>query len=469
MRMGNMIHLSKDWVDLAVRNNTIPKANYSKYDVKRGLRNSDGSGVLVGLTEIGDVHGFDVSEMDIRPVEGELCYRGISVGDLVRGFQKEERHGFEETAYLLLFGQLPTTSQLRSFRGMIDECMPLPGRFNEDMILSAPSRDVMNKLARSVLALYSYDDKADDTSIGNVLRHSIELVARIPVLIAYGYCAMQHYYGKKALHIRYPKPGASIAENFLHLIGSSKKVNPLEAAILDLSLVLHAEHGGGNNSSFTVHVVSSSATDTYSAIAAAIGALKGPKHGGANIRVVEMMDHIKSNVKDWTDMDEISAYLERILNREVFDRSGLIYGIGHAVYTLSDPRAEVFKEKIRELVAVRHDNLEKELALYEAVEEIAPKVIRRVLGSSRRYCANVDFYSGFAYRMMGIPPEVFTPVFAMARVAGWCAHRIEELVSGGRIIRPAYKSISRKRRYTALAQRKKAKSWGLQRILTKKG
>lgn len=432
----------------------ISEKYYERYDVKRGLRNQDGSGVLVGLTEIGNVHGFVVVDKDVTPDEGSLSYRGYNVEDLVKGFQTEKRFGFEEVIYLLIFGKLPTPVRLQQFCDLMKASMDLPPRFNEDMIMSAPSNNIMNKLARSVLALYSYDPKADDLDTENVLRQCIELCARFPVLIAYAYQALQHYFRKKTLHIRLPNKEFSLAENFLHLTRLNETFTRLEADILDLALVLHAEHGGGNNSSFTVHVVSSTHTDTYSAIAAAIGSLKGPKHGGANEKVMDMMRNIKENVKDWADKDEVGAYIEKIVCKEAHDRSGLVYGIGHAVYTLSDPRSIIFKSKVKELARARGSEREKEMNLYLAVEELAPGIVRRLKGSGRPVSANVDFFSGFVYDMLGIPPEIYTPIFAMSRIAGWSAHRIEELISGRKIIRPAYKSLAEKKSYIPLDQRK---------------
>ncbi len=431
----------------------ISEKFYERYDVKRGLRNQDGSGVLVGLTEVGNVHGFVVVEKDVTPADGQLSYRGYDIKELVNGFQSEKRFGFEEVIYLLLFGKLPTAERLTQFCDLIKNSMDLPHRFNEDMIMSAPSNNIMNKLARSVLALYSYDPNPDDLSIENVLDQCIRLCSQFPVLIAYAYQALQHYFRKKTLHIRLPKKEFCLAENFLHLIRLNETFNRLEAEVLDLALVLHAEHGGGNNSSFTVHVVSSTHTDTYSAVAAAIGSLKGPKHGGANEKVMDMMRNIKDNVKDWADKDEVAAYLEKLVRREAHDRSGLIYGIGHAVYTLSDPRAVIFKKKVGELANARGGERIKEMNLYMAVEELAPAAIRKIKGSGRPVSANVDFFSGFVYDMLGIPPEIYTPIFAMSRIAGWSAHRIEELISGRKIIRPAYKSVSEKKSYAPLDKR----------------
>lgn len=437
---------------LAEKNNRIDPELYLKYEVKRGLRNSNGTGVLVGLTEIGDVHGYIIDEGEKVPVEGRLSYRGIDVKDIVSGFQQEKRFGFEEVCYLLLFGELPNAEQLRSFSDLLGEYRVLPDGFTEDMILKAPSNDIMNKLARSVLVLYSYDNNPDDTSISNILRQCIQLIARFPTLVAYGYQAKSHYYNGNSLYIHHPQVELNTAENFLHMIRPSNDYTRMEAELLDLALVLHAEHGGGNNSAFTTRVVSSSGTDTYSAIAAAVGSLKGPKHGGASNKVRDMMVNIKENVKDWTDEEEIEAYLTKILKKQAFDGSGLIYGVGHAIYTLSDPRAVLLKEKAYDLAKAKE--MTKEFNLYASIEKLAPKVFAEVKGSTKEICANVDFYSGFVYSMLDIPPELYTPLFAVSRIAGWCAHRIEELVASNRIIRPAYRSIVKGKPYIPMVERK---------------
>ncbi len=436
---------------LAEEHNKIPPELYEKYHVLRGLRNPDGSGVLVGLTEIGDVHGYIFDEGEKVPDEGRLMYRGYKVEDLVKGFQADKRFGFEETAFLLLFGQLPTTEILKTFTEALDENRNLPKNFTEDMILKIPSPDIMNKLARSVLVSYSYDKNPDDISVENVLRQCIQLMAKFPTMIAYGYQAKSYAFEGKSLFIHKPQEGLSTSENFLHMIRSDSRYTPLEAEILDLSLVLHAEHGGGNNSSFTIHVVTSSDTDTYSAIASGISSLKGPKHGGANIKVIRMMEDIKANVKDWSSEKEVSDYLVKILKGEAFDKAGLIYGIGHAVYTKSDPRAVLLKGKAEELS--KEKGLEEEFHLMSMVESLAPGLFQEVKHSDKVVSANVDFYSGFVYQMLNIPADLYTPIFAMARIAGWSAHRIEEIVSGGRIIRPAYKSVVTHRNYVPMAQR----------------
>lgn len=438
---------------VAERNNQIPAQAYDRWEVKRGLRNEDGTGVLVGLTEIGSVHGYYLDERERVPDHGKLSYRGIDVMDLVNGCQAENRLGFEEVIYLLLFGDLPMKEQLEIFTDLLSEYRELPERFNETMILAAPSGDIMNKLARSVLALYTYDENPDDISIPNVLRQCLELIARFPMLVAYAYRALAHYYKGRSLHVHPPRKELSVAENFLHVLRKDNKYTRLEAEALDLALVLHAEHGGGNNSSFAVHVVSSSDTDTYSAIAAALGSLKGPKHGGANASVMAMMQDIKENVSDWTDEDEVASYLAKIIRGETFDRRGLLYGIGHAVYTLSDPRAVIFKEKAKALAKQLGEAREREMELYLAVEKLGPKVFAEVKESDKVVAANVDFFSGFVYDMLGFPKEIYTAMFAMSRIAGWSAHRIEEIINGGRIIRPMYKSVVKPRAYVPLDKR----------------
>lgn len=435
----------------AAQNNKIDIEFYKKFDVKRGLRNANGSGVLAGLTEIGDVHGFIFDEGDKLPRPGRLRYRGIDVASIVAGYSEDGRFGFEETAYLLLFGELPTKEQLEDFLDVLGGYRRLPSNFIEDMILSAPSANIMNKLARSTLACYSYDPNPDDNSVRNVLRQSIELIARFPIMIAYGYQAKRHYYDGESLYIHRPEKKLSTAENILRLIRPDGKYTDTEAKLLDLSLVLHAEHGGGNNSSFTAHVISSSDTDTYSAIAGAVGSLKGSKHGGANIRVMEMMADLKSHVKEWSSEEQVRDYLVKILTKQAFDNSGLIYGIGHAIYTMSDPRAVILKGQAHDL-AVEKGRLE-EFELYKAVERLAIETFKDVKKSDKVVSANVDFYSGFVYDMLGIPADLFTPLFATSRITGWCAHRIEEIVSGGRIYRPAFKCVLPASKYKPLEKR----------------
>ncbi|MFP4374687.1 MAG: citrate/2-methylcitrate synthase [Spirochaetaceae bacterium] len=436
----------------ARRQNTIGVEEHKRYRTKRGLRNEDGTGVLIGLTEIGDVHGYIIDELEKIPVEGRLTYRGIDVFDIVEGFQTDGRFGYEEVAYLLLFGDLPSESELSDFRSVLAESRTLPNGFTEDMILQAPSSDIMNKLARSVLAAYSYDDNPEDISVRNVLRQSVELIARFPTMVAYGYQAKRYNYHDESLYIHAPERELSTAENLLQLVRPDRGYTRLEAETLDLALVLHAEHGGGNNSSFAVHVVSSAGTDTYSAISSACGSLKGPKHGGASGRVAAMMDEVMNGVGAWDDDEEIIAYLRRIAKKEAGDRTGLVYGMGHAVYTLSDPRAVLLKEKARELAAAK--GFSERLALYERVEQLTPEVLREVRGRTEPIAANVDFYSGLVYEMLNIPRDLYVPIFAVARVAGWTAHRIEELVSGGRIMRPAYKNILGRREYVPMADRR---------------
>lgn len=437
---------------LAILNDPINPDLYKKYDVKRGLRNANGTGVLVGLTRIGDVVGYEIKDGQKIAVPGKLIYRGYDVEDLINDSKVNKQYGYEQAAYLLLFGELPSQEQLDTFSKYLGECRVLPSNFTEDMIMKAPSNDIMNKIARGVLACYSYDDNPEDRSIGNIVKQCIQLIARFSTLAAYGYQAKRRYYDNKSMYIHNPKPELSTAENFLRLIRSDKSYTQLETEILDLALILHAEHGGGNNSSLTVHVVSSADTDTYSAIAAAVGSLKGSRHGGANIRVVEMMDEIKANVKDWTNEREVAEYLKKIVDKKAFDHTGKIYGIGHAVYTISDPREKLLKAKAKELA--KEKGCLEDYALYDIIERLAPAIIQEKHPSAERVCANVDLYSGFVYTMLNIPRELFTPLFAISRIAGWSAHRIEEVVSGGRIYRPAYKNVSETRPFIPLQNRK---------------
>ncbi|NMB97407.1 MAG: citrate/2-methylcitrate synthase [Clostridiaceae bacterium] len=440
------------YADLAKKSGYIDPELYTRYEVKKGLRDLDGRGVLVGLTEIGEIHSYILdNESKMIPAPGKLMYRGIDIKDIVSGFLKQNQFGFEETAYLLLYGNLPKKKEFDDFCRILNSYRTLPNSFVRDIILKASSRDLMNGLARSVLTLYRYDDNADDISVKNVIKQSMKLIAVFPLLAVYAYQAFSHYYCKNSLVIHSPKSELNTAENILHMLRPDSKYSELEARLLDLSLVLHAEHGGGNNSTFVTHVVTSSGTDTYSAIAAALGSLKGPKHGGANIKVVRMFDEIKNNIKDWNDNEEIEEYLLKILNKEAFDRSGLIYGFGHAVYSISDPRVEIFKEQVEKLAEEK--GLQKEYALYRKVEELAPKVIGKARRIYKGVCANIDLYSGFVYRMLDIPQELFTPLFAIARVVGWSAHRIEEIVNAGKIIRPAYKSVAKRREYVPMNER----------------
>ena len=440
------------WIDrlsaMATASSLVDSSLYAKYDVKRGLRDINGKGVLAGLTQIGDVQAHPEGE---PTGPGHLIYRGMDIEDIVAGFLADGRPGFEETCYLLLSGELPDRAELAGFRERLGSYRALPDDFVHDSLLKLSSRDMMNAMAQSILALYVLDDRAEDVSIPNVLRQCLKLIATFPLLAAYSYQAYVYYYGKGSLVIHAPQPGLSTAENFLHMLRNDSRYTPLEAQLLDLALVLHAEHGGGNNSSFTTHVVTSSLTDTYSAIAAAMGSLKGPRHGGANLKVVQMFEDLKREVKNWDDDRQIEDYLVRLLKKEAFDRAGLIYGIGHAVYSTSDPRTIILRGQVEKLAAEK--GLAAEMALYERVERIAPEIIGHARQMFKGVSANVDFYSGFLYRLLEIPPELFTPIFAIARIAGWSAHRIEELANGGKIIRPAYKSVAARRPYVTLGAR----------------
>lgn len=424
---------------------------YTKLDVKRGLRDLNGKGVLAGLTNISDVHAKEIVDGKEVPVAGQLYYRGYNVEDLVKGFTSEDRFGYEEMAYLLLYGKLPSASELEEFKRILFGYRSLPTNFVRDIIMKAPSRDMMNTLARSVLTLYSYDDYEDDTSLPNVLRQCLQLISLFPQLAIYGYQAYHHYYNGKSLYIHHPRQDLSTAEHILYLLRSNKKFTDLEAKILDIALVLHMEHGGGNNSSFTTHVVTSSMTDTYSTIAAALGSLKGPRHGGANIKVVQMFDDLKRHVKNWENDDEVAVYLEKLLNKEAFDNAGLIYGVGHAIYSKSDPRAVIFKSFVEKLSEEK--GLHKEFELYNRVENLAPDVISKSRQMYKGVSVNVDFYSGFVYRMLGLPLQLYTPIFAIARIAGWSAHRLEELANNGKIIRPAYKPVCEHKDYIDMNKR----------------
>ena len=433
------------------RADTFNPALYQKYNVKRGLRNGDGTGVLVGLTTIGAVHGYVVSEGEKVPVPGQLFYRGIDVVDLVKNCEAEKRFGFEECAYLLLFGELPTRSQLAEWQTLLAEHRRLPDGFKENALIRAPGKDLMNSLARAVLTAYTYDTAPDLLDIETNLRQAVELIAGFPTMVAYAYQAKAHYHLGHSLMLRYPDPLKSTAENILALIREDGQCTRLEAETLDLALILHAEHGGGNNSSFTTHVVTSSHSDIYSSIAASVLSLKGSRHGGANLRVMRQMEEIKRNVRDWDRTENVVKYLERIVDRNAGDRSGLIYGLGHAVYTISDPRAQMLKEKAR--VLAREKGRDEEMRLFEMVEEYGPAVIKKLHPSAEDVCANVDLYSGFVYDMLGLPRDLYTPLFAVARCVSWCAHRMEELVNAGPIIRPAYKPIYHPRAYVRLADR----------------
>lgn len=425
---------------------------YTKYDVKRGLRNANGTGVLVGLTKISNVEGYEVNEKNEKvAVPGKLYYRGYDVEDIVKGCIEENRFGFEETSYLLLFGELPSKKQLDEFKALLAMKRKLPEGFARDMILVAPSPDLMNKLARSILALYSYDDNPDDISVQNVLRQSIELMGYFPALIAYAHTAKHNFFDNESLYLHYPIPELSTAENILRMIRPTGEFTKLEASLLDLSLILHAEHGGGNNSSFTTHLISSSGTDTYAAISAAVGSLKGPRHGGANIKVINMLEDLKANVKDITNEKQLEEYFIKLIKGEVNDRTGVIYGLGHAIYTVSDPRAVVLKDMAKKLA--EYKGLEEDYALCEYIENKVPDIFRNYTGTNSPLPANVDLYSGFVYSALNIPKDIATPLFATARLSGWCAHRLEEIVSGKKLMRPAYMGIQPHREYVPMFDR----------------
>jgi citrate synthase len=428
----------------------IAPAEFGHGNIKRGLRNSDGTGVYAGVTSIGSVQGYVVQDSNPLPMTGRLYYRGIDIMDIANAQAQGEALGYEEVAYLLLFGKLPTAAQLAKYNSMLSAARQLPDNFTEDTILKAPGSNIMNKLARCVLTLYSYDPAPDDTSIENVVRQSIELIGRTPVIIAHCYAAKRHYFDKESLFIHVPQEGLSLAGNFLHLLRRDNRFTHEEARVLDLMLILHAEHGGGNNSTFACRVLSSTNTDTYAALAASLGSLKGPLHGGANVKVMEMFRNIRDHVSDLRDSDEVYAYLLNILDKKANDGSGKIYGLGHAVYTESDPRAIILKQYVRNMSV--HKGLTEDFILMETIEAQGIRALSE-RASHKVMCANVDMYSGLVYQMLGIPEELYTPLFAAARMAGWCAHRIEELVSGGRIIRPAYRAVNHKTPYIPLAER----------------
>lgn len=439
------------FAELCEKNNAIDKELYSQYEVKRGLRDVNGKGVLAGLTNISDVCATKVVNGKEVPCAGKLYYRGYNIKDLVKGFLKEKNYGFEEIAYLLLFGELPTAQELMMFHDTLVERRTLPPNFVRDVVMKAPSGDMMNSLSRAILNLYSYDDKADDTSIPNVLRQCLNLISEFPMLMVYSYHAYNYRMGED-LYIYAPSPELSTAENILMMLRENKKYTKLEAKILDMALVLHMDHGGGNNSTFTTHVVTSSGTDTYSTISAAMASLKGPKHGGANIKVTQMFEDMKANVSDWEDEDEVRQYLCDLLDKKAFDKKGLIYGMGHAIYSVSDPRADIFKKFVRQLA--KEKGREKEYALYEMVEHMAPEVIGEKRKIYKGVNANVDFYSGLVYNMLDLPPSLYTPIFAAARIVGWSAHRLEELKNVDKIIRPAYKPLAPYREYVPIEDRK---------------
>ena len=448
--MENINDYSKKQADMCIDNDSIPKALYTDYGVKKGLRDENGQGVLTGLTNISSVRAFDVIDGEKVPCDGELLYRGYDVTKLVKG-AGDKRFIFEESAYLLLFGELPDATQLEEFRHIIANCMELPTNFTRDVIMKAPSADIMNSMTRSILTLASYDDRKDDLSIENVLRQSIQLISTFPMLAVYGYHAYNHYERDDSMYIHRPDKELSLAENFLRMLRPDMKYTPLETHVLDIALLLHMEHGGGDNSSFTTRVVTSSGSDTYSAIAAAMSSLKGRKHGGANLMVMNMMEDIRAHIKDYHDEEEIEHYLDKILNKEAFDKKGLIYGMGHAVYSLSDPRERVFKGFVEQLANAK--GRAEDMALYNNIERIAPMLIAKERKIFKGVSPNVDFYSGFVYDMLDIPKELYTPLFAIARIVGWSAHRIEELVTTDKIIRPAYKSLVTKREYVDRSHR----------------
>ena len=437
--------------DICRDNTSLDLSLYAKYDVKRGLRDINGKGVLAGLTQVSNVQATKMVDGKEVPCEGKLSYRGYDIKDLTKGFIQDDRYGFEEVAYLLLFGKLPDKQQLMDFTELLANQRSLPTNFVRDVIMKAPSKDIMNGLSRSVLTLYSYDHNPDDTSLPNVLRQCLNLISVFPLLSVYGYQAYNHYVKGKSLYIHNPKKDLTTAENILRMLRPDKKYTHLEAKILDIALILHMEHGGGNNSTFTTHVVSSSGTDTYSAIAAALGSLKGPKHGGANIKVVSMFNDMKKEVKDWTDEDEVRVYLRKLLHKEAFDRKGLIYGMGHAIYSVSDPRADIFKSFVEKLAVEK--GCQKEYNLYAKVEKMAPEIIAQKRKMYKGVNANVDFYSGLVYSMLGIPEQLYTPIFATARIVGWSAHRLEELKNVDKIIRPAYKPLAPHREYVKMEDR----------------
>lgn len=453
--MGKYSDLTPEIIKLSkicCKNSLIDPSNYDKYDVKRGLRDSNGKGVLTGLTEISEVNSVIEDENGNRtPIPGELFYRGYSIEDLVNGFIHDKHYGFEEVSYLLLMGDLPNQEQFEEFNQLLGYYRTLPDTFVRDIIMKAPSRNIMNALSKEVLTLYSYDEKAEDTSVPNVLRQCIQLIALLPVLAVYSYQAFNYFHNKQSLFIHSPQPHLSTAENILYMLRPDSQYTKLEAKLLDMALVLHAEHGGGNNSTFTTHVVTSSGTDTYAAIAAALCSLKGPKHGGANIKVVKMFNHIKRHVTDYNDKEQIRDYLIKILNKEAFDKTGLIYGMGHAIYTISDPRARVFKGFVKSLSEEK--GRQAEYQLYNNVEEIAAELIMQRRKTDKKISANVDFYSGFVYSMLDLPTKLFTPLFAIARVSGWSAHRLEELVNPSKIIRPAYQNVHDRQNYVPMDER----------------
>lgn len=433
------------------KNSAISQEYFEKFDVKRGLRNRDGSGVMAGLSKICSVEGYYIKDCERTPIEGKLIYRGIDLNDIVKGCRSENRFGYEEVSYLLLFGNLPTKEQLEHFRKVLAAARELPEDFIEDMIIKAPSPNIMNKLARSVLALYSYDDNPDDLSIENVLRQSLQILAQLPTIMTYAYQVKRRHYYKKSMYIHPIKPEHSTAESILYTTRSNRTFTDEEAKLLDLCLILHAEHGGGNNSAFATRVLSSSGTDTYAALAAGIGSLKGPRHGGANIKVVEMLNYLKQDVSDITNEGQVADFLKNVINKKAGDGSGLVYGMGHAVYTLSDPREKILKAEAEGFA--EKAGFGDEFKALSLIEQLTPEIFAKEKGQNKKICANIDLYSGLIYQMLRIPEDLYTPLFAIARVAGWSAHRIEELIAGNRVIRPAYKSVAAPARYIPLNER----------------
>ncbi len=432
-------------------NDTIDFGDYSKFGVKRGLRNADGTGVMAGLTKICSVDGYYIEDGERVPRPGKLNFRGLDINEIVEGCRSEDRFGFEEVAWLLIFGALPTPAQLAKFQNVLSECRELPEDFIEDMIMKAPSPNIMNKMARSVMALYSYDDTPDDISVENVLRQCIQLIAQLPSIMSYAYQVKRRHYYKKSMYIHQPKPELCTAQSILRTLRSDRLFTDEEAKLLDLCLILHSEHGGGNNSTFATRVLTSSGTDTYSAIAAGIGSLKGPKHGGANIKVKEMTTFMENEIEDITNENQVAEYIRKLINKEAGDRTGLVYGMGHAIYTMSDPRAVLLKDAAKKFVF--SEEFERRFRLLELIEELTPDIFRSIKGDMKPICANVDLYSGLIYDMLGIPEDLFTPLFTVSRMAGWAAHRLEELTTGKRIIRPAYKNVALPYHYIALNDR----------------
>ncbi|HAQ52324.1 MAG TPA: citrate synthase [Lachnospiraceae bacterium] len=448
---GRITPKLQELAEQAKKSSYIDPELYTKYNVKRGLRDLNGRGVLVGITDISEVCSTKEVDGKLIPIDGQLYYRGYNVRDIIMKSRDSDHFGFEECCYLLLFGHLPDIRDLAEFQNILGDYRSLPKNFVRDVIMKKPSKDIMNSLSRSVLTLYSYDDNADDTSPANVLRQCAQLISMFPLLSVYGYQAYRHYHQDGSLIIHQPRPELSTAENILHCLRDDSKYTQLEAKLLDVALILHMEHGGGNNSTFTTHLVSSSGTDTYSAIAAALGSLKGPKHGGANIKVVKMFEDMKKTVKDWTSEEEVSAYLEALLDKKAFDNAGLIYGMGHAIYSISDPRAVTFKGFVKALSEEK--GYQKEFALYSLVEKLAPKIISKKRKMYKGVSPNVDFYSGFAYQMLDLPIELYTPLFAIARIAGWSAHRMEEICHNGKIMRPAYMTVCEHKEFVPIEDR----------------